>query len=1470
MTVHCANPDRYNAIRVGEKILAAAETVSCKVEPGEDVTVYARTPGSDADEKLPSQWVEVGTVEASKWVYLKVSSTHTVSDSDTLFWGEWLRVETNPNTTLTWKINGEAVDAPTLVNGEYQIPGHTTSLSITATDATGSITRELSDIECPIRFWLDYEYENEAIVLQRKEGCKVDVYAQFAPGRLDLTTYDAYRCPLSELKLPTNEAGEVKFSLGIKTPNRVSADMSVAIPARFAGQVIEDSVSYDNPNQFSGESGKWQNITITTVDSGNVKYADVKLVNSYGDVSCSRDSSGKWVPSIFDGLAGGQTYSIYARQYSVDAAGKQNSFASEWFDTGVRIKPGEIVLSTYAPLVGDTVTATPKFNVPDQNVVWAWNYYLGTDGTTPDVTESNSFTIKPDSGYENRRLKVQLYYSTFIMGYAETEVIPAPEIVIRREDGTELGKNPGGTHYIAYFGDKLTAEVKNASDALDRKWSWLKRGDSSSICDTASLEVDISLCSSPTGTVNLTLGSGDHAVTLTRNMRFIFSPPPEVTIDYENEALVAVRPDKLSLVGCNLRVGYEHPQWGAVFFSNENKFTVPIASIQSDWPGNQAYTVQVEWTHSAYANGGPVGEAATLTIPARPVVQGLTIDPAAFAITVKGASTQAYDLRLTAADAASQYADAVAAPTDVNGNVKFTGLESNTTYTLWVRKKATDSAFRSEWTSFDVSTLAAAELVPSLTWMTTYDPTGFSLSAEDVLNHVTFAEKSTGLSVMIERGNVTLTRADGKPFPITDAGTYSLKLTLKGDPADYCELSTDTVTLTVQPYEVSSFDFDGRKTYKGAAYDAYDFEVRVGERVLTKDDYTITVDGGATLRDAGTYTAHIAFKGNFTGSLDGEVHPVIDPYTLRATASPLSREYDGTVRVECSADWDNCEPFAGDDVAVKASGTMADASAGSGKTVAIALALEGAQSGNYVLAGASLTGSVDIAKAKAPEFRLPAASRIVYGQALSESALTGGDDIGSFAWEDGSIMPPAGLNTYNVVLTPGDADNYAWTQEMLVQAIEIIVDQRIANLAVENASKTYGDADPALKLSVTNVLDGDSLDYSISRREGEDVGQYAYSVEEGNNPNYKLNLLLGTLTIEPRSIADGSVSISAVSSQTYTGREIRPQPTLRFGDAVLVSGTDYVLSYSNNIKPGRATITITGKGNFSGSRSVNFTIKEKAPAATATPAPSFVPISDEALQAYLNGMASLVFDAAYNPVDYEQIPVLVSGEAEENTLLICAGQEEDGAPAQRSLILNAAQLIELQQAMPETQIDDLIFENGSVAARMNLAELTGGNMAKLMALILSGREITKEILQSDWSAMEDAALTEAEYERFSLEVRIVPVVQEDGEQGFEISVWLRCDALNLNVSDLIDSLCVMLDVSRLVTAENAETFDDLYAIARKNGEESELLDSALVLAPTVSEDGDAAESAAPMVTGRYALMALYVGEGMYRIVSVDV
>lgn len=71
-----------------------------------------------------------------------------------------------------------------------------------------------------------------------------------------------------------------------------------------------------------------------------------------------------------------------------------------------------------------------------------------------------------------------------------------------------------------------------------------------------------------------------------------------------------------------------------------------------------------------------------------------------------------------------------------------------------------------------------------------------------------------------------------------------------------------------------------------------------------------------------------------------------------------------------------------------------------------------------------------------------------------------------------------------------------------------------------------------------------------------------------------------------------TASISSISAQYYTGSQIKPSITVKDGTKTLVNNKDYTLSYSKNINPGTATITIKGMGNYTGSKQVTFTIKQ--------------------------------------------------------------------------------------------------------------------------------------------------------------------------------------------------------------------------------------------------------------------------------------
>ena len=84
---------------------------------------------------------------------------------------------------------------------------------------------------------------------------------------------------------------------------------------------------------------------------------------------------------------------------------------------------------------------------------------------------------------------------------------------------------------------------------------------------------------------------------------------------------------------------------------------------------------------------------------------------------------------------------------------------------------------------------------------------------------------------------------------------------------------------------------------------------------------------------------------------------------------------------------------------------------------------------------------------------------------------------------------------------------------------------------------------------------------------------------------------LSSITVSKKAIE--SLGISEITDQTYTGKAIEPEITIRDGETILIKDKDYTVSYSNNINIGEAKIIITGIGNYTGSVTKTFNIKEK-------------------------------------------------------------------------------------------------------------------------------------------------------------------------------------------------------------------------------------------------------------------------------------
>ena len=83
------------------------------------------------------------------------------------------------------------------------------------------------------------------------------------------------------------------------------------------------------------------------------------------------------------------------------------------------------------------------------------------------------------------------------------------------------------------------------------------------------------------------------------------------------------------------------------------------------------------------------------------------------------------------------------------------------------------------------------------------------------------------------------------------------------------------------------------------------------------------------------------------------------------------------------------------------------------------------------------------------------------------------------------------------------------------------------------------------------------------------------------------------------SISKASVTLST-SIYAYDGKAKTPSVNVKVNGKTLKKDTDYTVSYSNNTKVGTAKVTITGKGNYTGSVSKTYSIKNNFKKATVS------------------------------------------------------------------------------------------------------------------------------------------------------------------------------------------------------------------------------------------------------------------------------
>ena len=171
--------------------------------------------------------------------------------------------------------------------------------------------------------------------------------------------------------------------------------------------------------------------------------------------------------------------------------------------------------------------------------------------------------------------------------------------------------------------------------------------------------------------------------------------------------------------------------------------------------------------------------------------------------------------------------------------------------------------------------------------------------------------------------------------------------------------------------------------------------------------------------------------------------------------------------------------------------------------------------------------------------------------------------------------------------------------------LHISVAQKPVTVTANNATKKYGEHDSSFSATVSGTLNNDTITYTLGRAKGEVPGTYAITPSgEASQGNYSVTFVPGTLTITAADITDESrFDVSTPSDVTYNGQEQKQGVTVKDTKTgtTLTQGTDYDLSYSDDTtNAGTVTVTVAGKGNYSGTVERSYKIN-KATLTVTTP-----------------------------------------------------------------------------------------------------------------------------------------------------------------------------------------------------------------------------------------------------------------------------
>ena len=447
----------------------------------------------------------------------------------------------------------------------------------------------------------------------------------------------------------------------------------------------------------------------------------------------------------------------------------------------------------------------------------------------------------------------------------------------------------------------------------------------------------------------------------------------------------------------------------------------------------------------------------------------------------------------------------------------------------------------------------------------------------------------------------------------TNVGTYDMELkseNFKNTNGNFSKVTFVVVDgqLTITPKSVDPEAGKGMSvgklpnvTYNGESQKQKP-EVKDGNTLLTEGaDYTLSYSKDTT--NVGTVTVTVEGKGNYAG--EAEVTYEIMKRQVTLESASASKVYDGTPLTKPGVTV-GCDGFVEGEVSgLKAIGTVTNVADGEVDNEIVWDWTEGFGEGNYDIT--KTEGKLSIEPQSVDPDNPESYTGIKVGE-LSDLLYKGKDQFqeptvtdakGNLLVKDRDYTLAFDGDAKNVTeagvsVTVSGIGNYKgdFSRSYKILPREVTVESASASKAydgtplfshdvVVTSAAGFVEDDVASMTAPNSITEVGSLTNEIAIEWSNDVaaGNYVVLKEEG------------VLEVTPKSVTAEGFSVEGLNDVTYNGLAQQQEPTVKDGDKTLTKDKDYTLSFTEDVtNVGTVRVTVTGKGNYTGSADVAYQI----------------------------------------------------------------------------------------------------------------------------------------------------------------------------------------------------------------------------------------------------------------------------------------